>query len=63
MIDDQIVRNPYHPRKEPAVITVFAHPEGLDDFNESFLEKIFSKLLILNGKQNVRIHLATVPVN
>ena len=38
-----------YPGKEPSVVTVFAPPEGLDDFYESFLKKIFSKLLILNG--------------
>ena len=63
VIDDQVVSNPYDPGQEPSIITVFPSPEGLDDLDKSFLKKIFSKLLILDGEQNVRIDFAAMLVN
>lgn len=63
MIDDQVVGDANHPGKEFAIILVFARFEGLYDLDKSLLKEIFSQLLILNGKNNVGIYLAAVPVD
>ena len=63
VVYDQVVGNADHPRKEPAVIPVFPAAERLDHLNECFLKQILSQRLILDGKQNIGIHLAAVPVD
>jgi len=61
MINDKVMRYPYHPGKEFTVIAVPAFMQGTDYLDKGILKDIFRQVLIPDQKQYIGIYLFSVP--
>jgi hypothetical protein len=61
MINDQVMRNAYHPGKEFAVIPVPSFMQGTYYLDKGILKDIFRQVFILDQEQYIRIYLFSVP--
>src|ERR1035437_1011139 len=54
MINDQVVCYPHSPLNEFSFFLIGTGTDGIDNFDESILKKIFCKLLFFNDHKDIR---------